>query len=415
MDKNFSTASQARSKNPKHHEPISPSQMPYVRNVLMVWSRDDGVPCFTNDDEGHRFLIVAISLDLPKRKIERLTPWRKEVTPQTWQRIEQTAAQFVPTPINIGMFLKLTNAKRDELAEKRNLKGKRSLRAILQIIPHDVPDWDAELRRRDTERHKKRRSKQQAELMAMRGELLAQHRDPREATLLAVMTQISRQPWPDLSVKNLIRTITNTSAREDFPAMATPLRVAVHRVLHRLERRGVVKTWRDGWLRYAELSPLGRQEKRITTAVTAEDVSPANPLMQHDLTVSPVVPRRRNTLTDKHNRHAILADSHTDGGRTGRHDDGEQHQTTTMMAPDHGEQHHVDEGRHLERNGTPKRRPVDEEGRIRPEDITMMVLQDEATARWRVVDDTGTVIAHGFATDAAAWAWFDACDACLKN
>ena len=66
-----------------------------------------------------------------------------------------TPSQFVPTPINIGMALKLTNAKRDQLANRRNAKGKRSLRAILEIIPCDVPDWDAELRRREAERHRK--------------------------------------------------------------------------------------------------------------------------------------------------------------------------------------------------------------------------------------------------------------------
>ena len=38
----------------------------------------------------------------------------------------------------------------------------------------------------------------------------------------------------------------------------------------------------------------------------------------------------------------------------------------------------------------------------------MIVQHDEASATWRVVDDSGNVIADGFATDAQAWQWADA-------
>jgi hypothetical protein len=33
----------------------------------------------------------------------------------------------------------------------------------------------------------------------------------------------------------------------------------------------------------------------------------------------------------------------------------------------------------------------------------MTVVSDEASTRWRVVDDEGVVIANGFQSDAAAW------------
>lgn len=94
------------------------------------------------------------------------------------------------------------------------------------------------------------------------------------------------------------------------------------------------------------------------------------------------------------------------------------------MTTNHVDQHHADEGRHgqeadqhhdqttvsddtptieqRERAATAKRRPVDDEGRIRPEDI---MLQDETTARWRIVDDNGAIIVDGFETNAVAWRW----------
>ena len=36
----------------------------------------------------------------------------------------------------------------------------------------------------------------------------------------------------------------------------------------------------------------------------------------------------------------------------------------------------------------------------------MMAQQDEATARWRIVDDDGVIVADGFATNAVAWKWY---------
>jgi len=38
----------------------------------------------------------------------------------------------------------------------------------------------------------------------------------------------------------------------------------------------------------------------------------------------------------------------------------------------------------------------------------MTVQFDEASGLWRVVDDTGTIIAAGFASDVEAWRWHDA-------
>ena len=59
LNKKNLTAAQARSKNPKHHEPISPSRRGYVLNVLKVWSREDhnGTPCLLHDDAGRMFYI----------------------------------------------------------------------------------------------------------------------------------------------------------------------------------------------------------------------------------------------------------------------------------------------------------------------------------------------------------------------
>src|SRR5262245_57854902 len=118
---------QAHSSNPKHHAPISPSRRRYVRNVLMVLNRENnnGLPCFSNDTEGQMRFVVSRSLGLPDNQVDQVAPWRMEMTPQQRQSLD--TAQFVPTPINIGIAINLTCAKRDELANKRNSKGKRSL------------------------------------------------------------------------------------------------------------------------------------------------------------------------------------------------------------------------------------------------------------------------------------------------
>jgi hypothetical protein len=39
--------------------------------------------------------------------------------------------------------------------------------------------------------------------------------------------------------------------------------------------------------------------------------------------------------------------------------------------------------------------------------MTMIVQQDEVSARWRVVDGNGRVIEDSFPTSAAAWEWVD--------
>ena len=66
--------------------------------------------------------------------------------------------------------------------------------------------------------------------------------------------------------------------------------------------------------------------------------------------------------------------------------------------------------------GGPNARERQDELEPTREDAKMIVRLDEASGPWRVVDDNGAPSSRGgFATDAAARAWFDASDACLKN
>ena len=252
---------------------------PQLRHAIRIYFRRTrkGTPCFFDDEEGERFLIAMRSLGLPPDQIDRDAPWFRDRTPQDQQRQNDAAKNFDRTPKNIGVMIGLTADDRLKYAFERDEHGKYPMRQLLQITPcdRDPDEWDAELRQREQDKNKRRKAKR----LEARAERAARY-DRREAAVIDAVIRISHQPgcWHDHSVQSIMRSIERSDDRA-FPRKHSTFRVAVHDVLDRLERMGVVTTTTTG--------KPGRQVRLVSFAMqqTVDATPPSKPLIRQRLAV----------------------------------------------------------------------------------------------------------------------------------
>jgi hypothetical protein len=222
-----------------YHAGPTPSPYRLRRNSVLKLNRIrcNGMRCLPDDDDGRRFLMVLLALDLPDDDIANRAPW---VTVQELRALEREAARFNPTPAAIGKVLKLTDAEREE-------------HALWNIHPHDV-DWKTVQRRREVDkvaRRKQKRHQARAELAAT-----ASH-DPRT---IAIMKAMELHPY-GASVETIM-----IDAGKVLPKNRTVRRSIVHRVLDRLEQKGLVETWCSG-----KPGKLVRYCKKAITPITPQN------------------------------------------------------------------------------------------------------------------------------------------------
>jgi hypothetical protein len=240
---------------------FTPSPFRLRRNSVLKLNRirNNGMRCLSDDNEGRRFLMVLLALDLLDDDIPNRAPW---VTALELRELEQEAARFNPTPAAIGKVLKLTDAERER-------------HALWNLRPYDV-DWKTVQRRREVDkvaRRKQKRHQARTELAAT-----ANH-DPRT---IAVMEAMALHPH-GASVLNIM-----TDAAKALPKERATCHRIVHRILDRLEQKGLVETWCSGQpgklVRYCKMamtpmtpqnSPKLVEDQRLTqnVAVTPAKIS----------------------------------------------------------------------------------------------------------------------------------------------
>jgi hypothetical protein len=255
-----------------------------------------GLRCLPETDQGKVFFTVMRNEGLPPNDFDGEAPWFGKLPEQERERLNDDyyggrvgrSDLIEQTGMTVKQLRKLArkrvrcNMGVRKCKKCRECNGRREwhwrypMRQLLELLPPD-PD---ELRRQEiakNERRKAKREKAKAERMtACRGD--------REKVLVETLMRMANQPCiQDWSLPNISNNIVGIS----FPQAVVARRVAMHRALDRLERKGLVETWLYGppgmRVRCAMLST-----KDSMVAVTA--TSDYKPLKSQEMAVTQTCP-----------------------------------------------------------------------------------------------------------------------------